>query len=83
MTTADEAVLKFIGREGRSPEAVSERFPAFDVMRLVRAQLVAVEPPEVVDTSAHVHEPSLSQVRYVLTPRGEQAVGIGSRAVSD
>jgi hypothetical protein len=83
MTTADEAVLRFIGCEGRSPEAVAERFPAFDVTRLVRAQLVAAEMPEVADTLAHADEPSVSQVRYVLTPRGEQAVGIGSGAVSD
>ncbi len=82
MTTADEAVLRFIGRGGRSLEAVAERFPAFDVTRLVRAHLVGVAPPELADTLAHAHELSV-QVRYVLTPRGEQAVGIGSEAASD
>jgi hypothetical protein len=80
MTTRDEAVLEFIGREGRSPEAVAERFPGFDVMRLVRAHLVDIALHEPAETTAHVHEPSVGQMRFVLTPRGAAAVGIGSEA---
>jgi hypothetical protein len=75
MTTMDETVLAFIGREGRSTEAVAERFPGFDVMRLVRAQLVDIVLHEP-DTVAHAHEQSLGQMHYVLTPRGADAVGM-------
>jgi hypothetical protein len=77
MTTTDEAVLAFIGPDGSSPEAVAERFPGFDVMRLVRAQLVDLALHAPAETVAHVDEPSLGEMRYVLTPRGAEAVGVG------
>jgi hypothetical protein len=76
MTTTDEAVLAFIGLDGRSPEAVGERFPGFDVMRLVRAQLVDLVLHAPAETVAHVDEPSLGEMRYVLTARGAEAVGV-------
>lgn len=76
MTTTDEAVLEFIGREGRSLEALSDRFPGFDIMRLARARLVEISPhPLRGETVAHVHESS-GQACVVLTPRGAEAVGI-------
>jgi hypothetical protein len=76
MTTTDEAVLAFIGREGRSTEAVALRFPRFDVMRLVRAQLVDIELHED-DTVGHVQEAgAFGEMRYVLTRRGADAVGL-------
>ena len=37
---ADREVLKFIGDEGKTAEQVADRFPAFDVEGLVRAELV-------------------------------------------
>src|SRR5262245_2956242 len=40
MSTLDESVLAFIGPEGQTPSAIADHFPGFDVMRLVRAQLV-------------------------------------------
>jgi hypothetical protein len=74
--TVDEAVLAFIGRGGQSPAAVAERFPRFDVMRLVRAQLVDLALVEPADTLAHVHEPALGEMRYVLTPRGLETLAL-------
>jgi hypothetical protein len=74
--TTDEAVLDFIGLKGQSPEAVAERFSDFDVMRLVRAQLVDIVVDQAAETVAHVYEPVLGEMRYVLTARGADAVGI-------
>jgi hypothetical protein len=74
--TTDESVLAFIGRSGRSTAAVAERFPGFDVMRLVRAQLVDIAYLEPSETVAHVHEVHLGEMRYVLTNRGATAIGL-------
>ena len=40
MEDADRDVLEFIGDEGKTAEQVSDRFPSFDLERLVRAELV-------------------------------------------
>jgi hypothetical protein len=74
--TTDESVLAFIGRSGRSATAVGERFPGFDVMRLVRAHLVDLDYAEPSETVAHVHEMALGEMRYVLTDRGAAAIGL-------
>jgi hypothetical protein len=68
-------VLKFIGAEGRTTEEVAERFPHFDVMRLIRADLVDIvlSEPEVV---AHSHEASSAEMLCVLTGRGAGALGL-------
>jgi len=71
--TTDESVLAFIGRSGRSTAAVAERFPGFDVMRLVRAQLVDIAYAEPGETVAHLQELELGEMRYVLTDRGAAA----------
>jgi len=76
MKTTDEAVLSFIGRVGRSPEALAERFPGFDVTRLVRARLVEVVSSEGGETRAHGYEGPAAGDRYVLTSRGAEALGI-------
>ena len=76
MPTIDEAVLEFIGREGRSPAAVAERFPGFDVIRLVRAQLVDLELVETAETEVHLHELPSGEMRYVLTQRGAEVVAL-------
>lgn len=73
MATTDEAVLRYIGRSGRSHEDVAERFPGFDVARLIRAHLVTVISEDRADTEAHVLE--AFAVRYALTPRGTAAIG--------
>ena len=74
--TTDESVLAFIGRAGRSSAAVAERFPGFDIMRLVRAQLVDIAYIEPSETVAHLHELPLGEMRYVLTDRGATAIGL-------
>jgi hypothetical protein len=80
MTTTDEAVLEFIGRKGRSSQALSDRFPGFDVTRLVRARLVEISTHPTAETVAHVHESSSGQVCFMLTARGSEVVGIEVRA---
>jgi hypothetical protein len=81
MATTDEAVLMFIGRGGCSPGAIAERFPGFDVMRLVRAHLVDVALVDDADAVGHVQrgdgDPVLGEMRCVLTDRGAAAVGLG------
>ena len=74
--TTDESVLAFIGRSGRATAAVAERFPGFDVMRLVRAQLVDIAYAEPGETVAHLQELELGEMRYVLTDRGAAAIGL-------
>jgi len=76
MTTTDESVLAFVGRVGRTPLALAERFPGFDMMRLVRAQLVDLALVEA-DTVGHVSETASGEMRYVLTERGAVAAGLG------
>jgi hypothetical protein len=79
MATTDETVLEFIGGNGRSLEAIAARFPSFDVARLVRAQLIEIAEDELAETVAHHNEPSVEPVRYVLTSRGAEAVGIDAQ----
>jgi hypothetical protein len=78
MMTTDEAVLTYIGLEGRSHEDVAKRFPGFDVARLIRAHLVTVISGERADTEAHILD--AFGMRYVLTPRGTAAIGTSARA---
>ena len=74
MTSTDESVLEFIGLGGQSTEAVAERFPDFDMDRLVRAHLVVVWLSGA-ETEAHGH-PAPDGGRYVLTARGADAIGL-------
>lgn len=73
----DRQVLEFIGRQGKPPEVIRERFPDFDVMRLVRAALVELIRIDTPETQAHGSPQSPAFQRFfVLTPRGAEAVGI-------
>jgi len=74
VTSTDESVLEFIGLGGQSTEAVAERFPDFDMDRLVRAHLVVVWLSGA-ETEAHGH-PAPDGGRYVLTARGADAIGL-------
>jgi hypothetical protein len=76
VTSTDESVLAFIGLGGRSTEAVAERFPDFDMERLVRAHLVVWLSSA--ETEAHGHRGHRAPVgdRYVLTARGADAIGL-------
>ena len=78
MPTTDEEVLAYIGLRGRTHRAVAERFPGFDMTRLVRAQLARAIPGERAETEAHALD--ASDARYVLTPRGAEALGMSDRA---
>lgn len=75
--TTDESVLAFIGRRGQSARAVAERFPGFDVMRLIRAHLVEMQPRQDAEIEGHRHESGATDSVYVLTSRGAEAVGLG------
>ena len=78
MSTPDEDVLTFIGRQGKTAQAISARFPEFDMLRLVRAGLVterSIEP----ETLAHGHMSAHVVRHYALTERGAVAVGISPR----
>jgi hypothetical protein len=59
----DRDVLEFIGDQGKTAEQVSDRFPAFDLERLVRAELVR---PRRTNPGTF----------YVLTSRGAEAIGL-------
>jgi hypothetical protein len=64
--------LEFIGSDGKTLEHIEERFPAFDVLRVIRARLVEISRVETSgDVTAHAFEDL-----YVLTNRGAAAVGI-------
>ena len=76
MEDADRAVLEFIGDQGKAAEQVADHFPAFDVERLVRAELVRPRRTDPGKTHArrpaHAPDPTF----YVLTARGAEAIGL-------
>jgi hypothetical protein len=76
VTGEDQDVLEFIGRQGKAPEEIRERFPDFDVMRLVRAGLAEERSIELAETQAHIYPSPAWITYYVLTKRGAEAVGI-------
>jgi hypothetical protein len=76
MTVDDRNVLEFIGRQGKSPEAVAERFPGFNVRRLVKAGLVRMRRTELAETQMPGHSSPTFVLYCVLTERGARAVGI-------
>ena len=79
--TTDEEVLAYIGGSGKSNEELAQRFPGFDMARLVRAQLVdAVSSETSSDTEAHALDATVAALRYVLTSRGAEALGMSSDA---
>jgi hypothetical protein len=76
MEDADREVLEFIGDQGKTAEQVAERFPAFDLERIVRAELARPRRTEPHKTpsrrAASVPDPTF----YVLTARGAEAIGL-------
>jgi hypothetical protein len=73
MSDDDRVVLEFLGGTGKSSAEILERFPDFDVRRLIRAGLVEEQRFELAETQAHA---LVSTAQYVLTVRGASAVGI-------
>jgi hypothetical protein len=76
MEDADRNVLEFIGDQGKSAEQVADRFPAFDVERLLRAELVRPRRTEVRRTQPPRAASAPDLTFYVLTSRGAEAIGL-------
>jgi hypothetical protein len=72
MEDADRDVLEFIGDEGKTTEQVADRFPAFDVERLVRAELARPRRTTQSRRTPAAPDPTF----YVLTSRGAEAIGL-------
>jgi len=81
MADVDREVLEFIGRQGKRPEQIADRFPEFDIQRLVRAGLVRLHHIEVQETHPPGTPPSPDILVYVLTERGAEAVDIDPRTL--
>ena len=76
MEDADREVLEFIGDQGKTAEQVSDRFPAFDLERLVRAELARPRRTNPVKSQSHRAAPAPDPTFYVLTSRGAEAIGL-------
>ena len=76
MEDADRDVLEFIGDQGKTAEQVSDRFPAFDLERLVRAELVRPRRTNPVGTQSRRVCAAPDPTFYVLTSRGAEAIGL-------
>jgi hypothetical protein len=76
--TKDEEVLAYIGSDGRSYEELAQAFPGFDLARLVRAHLVESVLEAPMETEAHALDVRVGSVRYALTARGADALGVSS-----
>ena len=76
MSLRDREVLAFLGEDGKSPEAISKRFPDVDITRIVRAGLVELRRIDLAETRARGDVPPLSIPRYMLTPAGADAIGL-------
>jgi hypothetical protein len=75
MEDADRHVLEFIGDPGKTTEQIADRFPGFDLERLVRAGLVRprrTDPAKPQSRRAPQPDPTF----YVLTSRGAEAIGL-------
>jgi len=81
MSDEDRDVLEFIGRQGKTPVQIADRFPDFDIQRLVRAGLVRLQRIEVPETHPPGTPPSPDILVYVLTEHGAEAVDIDPRTL--
>jgi hypothetical protein len=72
MEDADRDVLEFIGDEGKTAEQVADRFPEFDVERLIRAELARPRRNTQSRRAPAAPDPTF----YVLTARGAEAIGL-------
>jgi hypothetical protein len=77
----DLEVLEFIGPQGKEPEQVADRFPGFDMQRVVRAGLIRLHRIELAETTAPGAPPTPDPTYYVLTPRGAEAIGLDPRTL--
>jgi hypothetical protein len=76
MDDADRDVLEFIGDAGKTAEQVADRFPEFDLQRLVRAELARPRRTETRNTQSRRAPSAPDPAFYVLTSRGAEAIGL-------
>ena len=76
MEDADRDVLEFVGDQGKTAEQIADRFPAFDLEHLVRAELVRPRRTNPVKTQSRRAPPAPDPTFYVLTSRGAEAIGL-------
>ena len=76
MEDADRDVLEFVGDQGKSAGQVAERFPAFDLERLVRAELIRPRRTNPFKSQSRRAAPAPDPTFYVLTSRGAEAIGL-------
>lgn len=76
MEDADREVLEFIGDQGKAGEQIFDRFPAFDLERLVRAELARPRRADPVKTQSRRAPSTPAPTFYVLTSRGAEAIGL-------
>jgi hypothetical protein len=76
MEDADRDALEFIGDQGKTAEQVADRFPAFDLERLVRAELVRPRRTQPYKTQSRRAPTGHDPTFYVLTSRGAEAIGL-------
>jgi hypothetical protein len=76
MEDADREVLEFIGDPGKTAEQVADRFPGFDLERLIGAELVRPRRTELRKTQSRRVPTAPDPTFYVLTSRGAEAIGL-------
>jgi hypothetical protein len=76
MEDASREVLEFIGDRGKTDEQIAERFPAFDLKGLVRAELARPRRTNPVKTQSRRAPSTPAPTFYVLTSRGAEAIGL-------
>ena len=76
MEEADRDVLEFVGDQGKTAGQVAERFPAFDIQHLVRAELIRPRRTNPFKTQSRRAAPAPDPTFYVLTSRGAEAIGL-------
>jgi hypothetical protein len=81
MDEADREVLEFIGDQGKTAEQVSDRFPAFDLERLVRADLARSRRTNPVKAQSRRAPSEPDPTFYVLTSRGAEAIGLDAHTL--
>ena len=78
---ADREVLEFLGDQGKTAEQVSDRFPAFDLERLVRDELARPRRTNPVKSQSRHTRSADEHTFYVLTSRGAEAIGLASHTL--
>ncbi len=76
MEDADRDVLEFVGDQGKTAAEVVERFPAFDLEHLVRAELIRPRRTNPFKSQSRRAAPAPDPTFYVLTSRGAEAIGL-------